>query len=191
MKKRIARRAAQKILASALVLTTAAGLAACSSAGANEKKAVATESTARVPQTTTGPEPITTAEQEWLRGLSKLQKRLEKTAFQGGVVTRDRLLSEAKAYDRCKKSLGAQPSERFQDPYDKARNACRGFHRAAAQLRIAAANADASGAVIAGTQEQRNFNRALERGTTYAGNSVNRMSSAVAKAEAIKDALPT
>ena len=68
---------------------------------------------------------------------------------------------------------------------------CRRFHRAAIQLRKAAATADASGAVVAGTQQQRDFNHALERGTAYAVNAVNRMSAAVAKAEAIRDTLPS
>jgi hypothetical protein len=44
---------------------------------------------------------------------------------------------------------------------------------------------------VAGTQQQRDFNHALERGTAYAVNAVNRMSAAVAKAEAIRDTLPS
>ena len=45
--------------------------------------------------------------------------------------------------------------------------------------------------VVAGTQQQRDFNHALERGTAHAGNAVNRMSAAIAKAEAIRDTLPS
>jgi hypothetical protein len=44
---------------------------------------------------------------------------------------------------------------------------------------------------VAGTQQQRDFNHALERGTAHAGNAVNRMSAAIAKAEAIRDTLPS
>jgi hypothetical protein len=72
-----------------------------------------------------------------------------------------------------------------------ATSACRKFRNAAVQLRVAAANVDASGAVIAGTAEEQNFNKAFERANAYAGNAVNRFSAAVARAKTIRDSLPS
>jgi TolA-binding protein len=185
------RRVLRTAIGAALLAATASSLVACSAGGKAASSTETGTSTAAAAPTTTGPEPITAQEEEWIHDLTKLQKRLEKTAFQGGVITRSRLLSEARAYDRCKSSLGAEPSTRFHKPYELAKNACRRFHKAAVQLRKAAAAADASGAVVAGTEQQRIFDRAIERGTANAGNAVNRMSDAVARAEAVKESLPS
>jgi hypothetical protein len=40
------------------------------------------------------------------------------------VITRSRLLSEAKAYDRCKSTLRPEPSARFHAPHAIAKKAC-------------------------------------------------------------------
>jgi hypothetical protein len=187
-----------RIAVTAAALLTAATLpAACTSEGTADV-APATSSTTTVSETTTAPEaatttapePITTEEKEWVGTLHRLKKRLQKTVFQGGVVTQARLLSDARIYAGCAKSLGSPPSARFARAHGTAKTACRQFRKAAAQLRTAAANVDASGAVVAGTPQEDAFNRAFERGNAYAGNALNKISKAVTRAEAIRDALP-
>lgn len=181
------------VLSGACSLTAAAVLVACSSGGTTGASATtAPPSTATTAtETTTAPEPITAEEEEWVRALHKLQKQLEKTVFRSGVVTERQLLSDAKVYDGCRKSLAKAPTARFSQPYEIAKKACRQLHEAAAQLRTAAANLDSSGAVIAGTAEEDNFNRAFKRGNALTGNAVNKMSRAVAKADAVRDRLPS
>ncbi len=137
------------------------------------------------------PLPITAEEKEWVDGLTKLQKRLERRALRGGVVTRSRLLSDARLYDSCKRLVGTEPSARFDVAHRIARKACGRFHKAAIELRTAARNLDANSAIVSGTPQERNFNRAFGRGFNYAGNGVDQMLTAVEKAEAVKDALPS
>jgi len=152
-----------------------------------------TPSTTSAPSETTtesAPEPITADEEQWVAALMKLQKRLEKTAFRSGVVTHARLLSDAKIYRGCNKQLGTEPSERFAPAFAAAARACRQFRKAGIQLDRAASNMDVSlGGVVAGTPQERAFNRAFGRGTEAAGNAVNTMSTAVSKAQAIQASL--
>jgi hypothetical protein len=181
--------------AAAGLATAAILLAACSTSTSNKTEAGATTpaptTTAAAAPTTTEPEPISAEEEEWVRGLHKLKKRLRKAAFQSGVVTRSRMLAQARVFGSCRKPLRHAPSARFERPYDIARKACDLFRKAEAELTEAAANVDASGAVLAGSPEETNFNRAFERANAHAGNAVNRMSVAVAKADAIRDSLPS
>lgn len=151
-----------------------------------------TGSTTTAPETTTEalPEPITAEEEQWVASLATLQKRLEKVVLRAGVVTHARLVSDSKIYRSCKKRLGAEPSERFAPAYAAALQACRQFRKAGVQLAKAASNMDVElGGVVAGTPEEREFNRAFGRGTEAAGTAVNTMSSAVAQAEQIQASL--
>jgi hypothetical protein len=186
-----------RIAVTAAALLTAAALPAACTTGGTADVAPATSSTTTVSETTTAPEPVTTApepitteEKEWVGTLHSVKKRLQKTLFQGGVVTQARLLSDARIYAGCAKSLDNRPSARFARAHDTAKTACRQFRKAAAQFRTAAANVDASGAVMAGTPQEDAFNRAFERGNAYAGNALNKLSKAVTRAGAIREALP-
>jgi hypothetical protein len=176
------------LLAGALT-AGAISLAACNSA--TTEGAPTTTAPASLGQTTISPEPITPEEDAWVRRVTKLEKRLEKTALRGGVVTQSLMRSQAKAFTACSKGLGSKPSPRFAQPFAEAESACRKFRKAAVELRIASANVDASGAVVAGTAAEDNFNKAFERANAYAGNAVNRLSAAVAKAKSIRDSLPS
>lgn len=184
-------------LTAASLLTAAAILGACSTGGTEASAPTTTSPAATAPETTaavettTAPGPITAEEQAWVRSLHKLQKRLEKTVFHSGVVTERRLLYEASVYDHCRKLLDKAPSARFAKPHAIAEKACEKFDRAAVELVEAAENLDASGAVVAGSPEEDRFNRAFGRGTTLAGNAVNKMSAAVTKADAIRNKLPS
>jgi hypothetical protein len=80
----------------------AGALAACSTA-TTEGASATTTAPATPAQTTTGPEPVTPAEAAWIRCVTKLEKRLEKTALRGGVVTPSLMLSQAKAFAACRK----------------------------------------------------------------------------------------
>jgi hypothetical protein len=182
----------RRALSAAFLVTAAVVLVACSSGGTNGASATTTPPpTTTQAETTTGPEPITAEEEAWVRSLHKLQKHLEKTVFRSGVVTERSLLYEASVYDVCRKSVGKAPSARFAKPHAIAANACERFDRAAAELVEAAENLDAGGGVVAGTPEEDRFNRAFGRGTTLAGNAVNKMSAAVTKADAIRNKLPS
>jgi hypothetical protein len=169
-------------------------VAACSSGG-DEKAAPTTTAptTAAASQTSTetAPEPITAEEERWVPRLSKLKKKLEKVAFRGGVITRARLLSEAKVYRMCRKRLGTLPSERFRPAYRAAVKACRQFGNAATQSAKAAGLLGIGGGVEAGTPQERAFERALDRTIEAAGNGVNTMLRAVEKAQEIRATLPT
>ena len=154
------------------LLTAAVVLGACS-AGNTEASAPTTippvATASETTETTTGPEPITAEEEAWVRSL----------------------LYEASVYDVCRKSVGKAPSARFAKPHAIAAKACERFDRAAAELVEAAENLDAGGGVVAGTPEEDRFNRTFGRGTTLAGNAVNKMSAAVTKADAIRNKLPS
>jgi hypothetical protein len=180
------RREARNVLAAAVLVPLAIALSGCSSRQTEE--AASTVPAETTVATTTGPAPVTSEETAWVRHLAKVEKQLEKTALLGGVVTRSRMLAQAKVFAACRKRLEA-PSSRFEKPFAMAKGACRKFHKAAVQLRVAAANVDASGAVVAGTAEEQNFNRAFERANAHAGNAVNRFSAAVARAKTIRDSL--
>jgi hypothetical protein len=185
-----------RVVLVAALTAGAISLSACSSESREEAPAATTTVThttqaADPGPTTTGPEPISTEEKEWVRDLSKLERRLEKTAYRGGYITRSRMLADAKVYGSCKRGLRRAPSERFARPYEIAVNACEKFKKAAAELKTAAANVDSSGAVVVGTAAEENFNRAFEHANKHAGNAVNRLSAAVAKAKAIRGSLPT
>ena len=182
-------RAARSFLVTAALVPVATASSGCSSKAGEQAGSTA----AAVPTvaTTTGPAPVTAEEVAWVRDLARIGKHLEKTAFQGGVVTRSRMLAQAKVFAACKKRLDEAPSLRFESPFAKAKSACRKFHKAAGQLRVAAANVDAGGAVLAGSAEEQRFNRAFERANAFAGNAVNRFSVAVTRAKAIRDSLPS
>jgi hypothetical protein len=182
-------REARSVLVAGVLVALAIASSGCSSQQTEE--AASTTPAETTVATTTGPAPITAEETAWVRHLSKVEKHLEKTAFLGGVVTRSRMLAQAKVFAACRKRLEAAPSPRFERPFAKAKDACRTFRKAAVQLRVAAANVDASGAVIAGTAEEQNFDKAFERANANAGNAVNRFSAAVARAKAIRDSLPS
>jgi hypothetical protein len=184
------RRKARSVLAAGVLVPLAIALSGCSSRQAEEAASTAPAETTVAVATTTGPAPVTAEETAWVRHLAKVEKQLERTTLLGGVVTRSRMLAQAKGFAACRKRLEA-PSSRFEKPFAMAKGACRKFHKAAVQLRVAAANVDASGAVIAGTAEEQNFNRAFERANAHAGNAVNRFSAAVARAKTIRDSLPS
>jgi hypothetical protein len=184
-------REARGALVAAVLVPLAVVFSGCSSSPSEEAGSTAPAETTVAAATTTGPAPLTAEETAWVRHLGKVEKHLEKTAFLGGAVTRSRMLGQARVFAACRKRLGPAPSLRFDRPFAMAKNACRKFRKAAEQLRIAAANADASGAVIAGTAEEQNFNRAFERANAYAGNAVNRFSTAVLRAKTIRDSLPS
>jgi hypothetical protein len=178
------------VLLTGAIAAGATSLAACSTA-TTEGASATTTAPATPAETTTGPEPITPEEAAWVNRVTKLEKRLEKTTLRGGIVTQSLMLSQAKTFATCKKRLGRVPSSRFEHPFAVAQSACRKFRKAAAQLRIASANVDASGAVEAGTASEDNFNKAFERANAYAGNAVNRLSAAVVKTKMIRDSLPS
>ena len=184
-------REARGVLVAAVLVPLAVVLGGCSSSVGEEAGSTAPAETTVAVATTTGPAPVTAEETAWVRHLAKVEKSLEKTAFLGGVVTRSRMLGQAKIFAACRKRLAPPPSSRFDRPFTMAKSACRKFSKAAVQLRVAAANADAGGAVIAGTAEEQNFNKAFERANAYAGNGVNRLSAAVARAKIIRDSLPS
>ena len=173
-------------------------LSACSSGDDGDATPATTPSTTTgstttaPPEATTEdlPEPITAEEEQWVASLAKLQKRLEKVVFRAGVVTHARLVADSKVYRSCMTKLGTEPSERFAPAFAAAAKACRQFRKAGVQLAKAASNMDVDlGGVVAGSPEEREFNRAFGRGTEAAGNAVNTMSSAVAQAQEIQASL--
>jgi hypothetical protein len=92
------------------------------------------------------------------------------------------------ALGACSRELRriGSPSDRLQPVNTIVKKACRTFDKGAKCFATAARVSDASGAVVAGTPEERTQNRALDCGFAAAGNGSNLLSDAENKGAEIK-----
>ena len=144
-----------------------------------------TESTTTEP-TTTEPQPLTSEEQAWLRQVNSYAGRLEKDWNREVTITHAVMRHWASLFGKCKTTLqDAGDPGRYAPAARVARRACAKLAKARAQIAIAVGASDSGGAVIAGTAEEDQFNRALDRFFELAGNALNDFGTAQEKAAAI------
>jgi hypothetical protein len=167
------------------ILVTAAALAAAVTAGCGghgEATDVASAPPARrtamteqldlhaVAVTKVAPEPITPAESAWLERVTTYE-RLDGDLTRGGRLTHAVMRRSIRVYAACTPMLAeAGEPGRFAPALPQVEHACARLTKAARLLRQAVAASDPGGAVVAGTPEERRFDRALNGSFEAAGN---------------------
>jgi hypothetical protein len=143
------------------------------------------ESTTTEP-TTTEPLPLTSEERAWARQANNYADRLEKDWNREVTITHAVMRHWASLFAKCKTTLReAGDPGRYAPAARVVRRACAKLAKARAQIAIAMGASDSGGAVIAGTAEEDQFNRALDRFFELAGNALNDLNTAREKAAAI------
>ena len=148
-----------------------------------------TTATTAAPTTTTIP-PLDAEELAWLKGVSAVRTKVEKS-FQtkgAGTVTRAIMVEwsrEMAAWSRQLRRLGT-PSDRLQPAYTLVRKVIRTYDKGAKCYARAAGAVSASGGVVVGTPEERIFNEAFDCGGAAEGNGTNLLNKAEAKGKELK-----
>ena len=150
--------------------------------------APATTTTA-APTTTTVP-PLNAKELAWLKGLSAVRTKVEKSFKARGTVqvTRAVLVESSNrlaAWSRQLRRLG-NPSDRLQPAYTLVRKVIRTYDKGAKCYARAAGAVSASGGVVVGTPEERIFEEAFDCGGAAEGNGTNLLNKADAKGKELK-----
>jgi hypothetical protein len=148
-----------------------------------------TTTTTAAPTTTTVP-PLNAKELAWLKALSRVRTKVEKSFEATGSmrVTRAILVESSDrlaAWSRQLRRMGA-PSDRLQPVYRLVRKVIRTYDKGAKCFARAARAVSAGGAVVAGTAEERIANKALDCGGAAEGNGANLLYKADAKGEDLK-----
>jgi hypothetical protein len=175
------------------LLVAGCGGQSANSVAASTSTSISTEAatSTTVAPTTTGPGPLTAKELAWLAAAKKLESRIEKSATETQVfITRAKLLSYARTLRACSSELRriGTPSARLLPVHALVKQACQQLDKGAKCYATAAGAVDAGGAVVAGSPQERIFNRASECGLAGQGNGLNLLVEAVAKGDAIKAA---
>ena len=145
--------------------------------------------TTAAPATTTVP-PLDAKELAWLKGVSGVRAKVEESFQAGGSgpVTRAIMLEHSRelaAWSRQLRRLGA-PSDRLQPVYALVRKVIRTYDKGAKCYARAAGAVSASGAVVAGTPEERIARESLDCADAAAGNGTNVLYKADAKGDDLK-----
>jgi len=146
-----------------------------------------TTSTTATPTATTDP-PMTAEELAWLNAITRLHKRMDKAIPQELSMTRAKMVQLGNALGACSRELRriGSPSDRLEPVYVIVKKACRTFDKGAKCFATAARVSDASGAVLAGSPEERTQNRATECGFAAHGDGSNLLVDAENKGAEIK-----
>ena len=187
------------------ILVTAAAVAAAVAAGCGgHEEATDTASAPQVPQsasteqidlhsaaaTTSAPEPITAAESAWRERVRAYATRLDADVSRSGRITHASMRRSARLYSGCAPMLErAGDPGRFAPVAPQVERACTRLAKAARLLGQAVEASDAGGAVVAGTPEEAQFNRALNGAFEAAGNAQYDLQTALEKAAAIETEL--
>lgn len=186
------------------ILVTAAAVAAAVAAGCGgHEEATDTASAPQVPQssteqielhaaaaTTDAPEPITAAEAAWRERVRAYATRLDADISRSGRITHASMRRSARLYSACAPMLErAGDPGRFAPLEPQVETACTRLAKAARLFGQAVAVSDAGGAVVAGTPEEAQFNRALNGAFEAAGNAQYALQRALEKAAAIETEL--
>jgi hypothetical protein len=147
-------------------------------------------STTTVAPTTTTVPPLDANERAWLKALSGVRTKVEKSFEAGGSgpVTRAMMLefsNQMAAWSRQLRRMGA-PSDRLQPAYALVRKVIRTYDKGAKCFARAARVVDASGAVRAGTPEERIVNEVMDCGGAAQGDGSNLLYKADAKGQELK-----
>jgi hypothetical protein len=182
-----------KILGATAVAAVALALvlSACGSKSRrNEEGAPTTAKQATTDVTTTSepePQPITAAEQRWLRQIERFGRRLDDEVGRGGVVTHSTMRREARVFLGCARVLDrAGDPGRFEPASRYAERACEGLKKAARFLEQAIASSETGGFVYAGSPDERRFEHALQAATEAAANGQYALQRAIGQAEEIE-----
>jgi hypothetical protein len=133
--------------------------------------------------------PMTAEELAWLTAITRLHKRIDKAFSSESVtLTRAKMVELGNALGACSRELRriGSPSDRLQPVYTIVKKACRTFDKGAKCFATAARVSDASGAVIAGSAEERTQRRATDCGFAASGNGSNLLADAESKGAEIK-----
>jgi hypothetical protein len=161
----------------------------CGGDSASSAAAPATTATTAAPTTTTIP-PLDAEELAWLKAVSGVRTKAEKSmqAEVGGQVTRAVLVESSRklaAWSRQLRQIGS-PSGRLQPAYTLVRRVIRTYDKGTKCFARAAGAVSASGAVVAGTPEERIFEEGWDCGYAAIGNGTNLLYKADAKGEELK-----
>lgn len=122
--------------------------------------------------------------------VTRLHEKMDKTLLEPGSVnlTRAKMTSYANTLRACSRELAriGSPGERLQPVYVIVKQACGTFDSGAKCWARAASVSMADGGVFAGSPEERTQARAIECGSTAAGNGTNLLSDADTKGKEIK-----
>jgi hypothetical protein len=168
---------------------SASPTAAPATTTATTTTAAPTTTTTAAPTTTTVP-PLNAKELAWLKALSGVRTKVEKSFEATGSVrvTRAILVESSNrlaAWSRQLRRMGA-PSDRLQPVYRLVRKVIRTYDKGAKCFATAARAVSASGAVVAGTPEERIANKAVDCAGAAEGNGANLLYKADAKGEELK-----
>jgi hypothetical protein len=147
-----------------------------------------TTATTVAPTTTTVP-PMTAKEVAWLNAIRKLHKKIDKPFLPSNLnMTRSKMVELGNALGACSRELRriGSPSDRLQPVNVVVKKACRTYDKGAQCFATAARVSDASGAVLAGSPEERTQQRAMDCGFAAQGNGGNLLDEAEAKAAVIE-----
>jgi hypothetical protein len=161
----------------------------CGGDSASPTAAPATTATTAAPTTTTVP-PLDAKELAWLKGVSAVRAKVEKSFKARGTVqvTRAVLVESSNrlaAWSRQLRRLG-NPSDRLQPAYTLVRKVIRTYDKGAKCYARAAGAVSASGGVVVGTPEERIFEEAFDCGGAAEGNGTNLLNKADAKGKELK-----
>jgi hypothetical protein len=170
-----------------LIACSGGGEATPTSAGTAPSTTTAPTTTATTTTTTTEPPPLTAEEQAWWRQINRYAARLEKDWFREEVaITHAVMRHWSSVFGKCRTTLEeAGDPGRYAPAARVVRRACAKLTKAKAHLAIAIDASDPAGAVIAGTPEEAQFNRALDRLTALASNALNDFTTAQDKVATI------
>jgi hypothetical protein len=151
--------------------------------------ATTTTATTAAPTTTTVP-PLNAEELAWLKAVSGVRAKVEKSfqAKGSGQVTRAIMVEYSKemaAWSRQLRQIGT-PSDRLQPAYTLVARVIRTYDKGAKCYARAAGAVSASGGVVVGTPEERIFNEAFDCGGAAEGNGTNLLNKADAKGKELK-----
>jgi hypothetical protein len=175
-------------LATLTLLTLLASGCGGDSASPTAASATTTATTA-APTTTTIP-PLDAKELAWLKGVSAVRTKVEKSfQTQGpGTVTRAIMVESSRemaAWSRQLRRLGT-PSDRLQPAYALVRRVIRTYDKGAKCYARAAGASSESGSVVAGTPQERIAREGLDCGGAAQGNGANLLYKADAKGDELK-----
>ena len=182
------RRSAARLTVTVLVVLLVGGCGGKTATSTAATQRSTTTATTVAPTTTTVP-PMTAKEVAWLNAIRKLHKKIDKPFLPSKLnMTRSKMVELGNALGACSRELRriGSPSDRLQPVNVAVKKACRTYDKGAQCFATAARVSDASGAVLAGSPEERTQQRAMDCGFAAQGNGGTLLDEAEAKAAVIE-----
>jgi hypothetical protein len=165
--------------AAAILVAAALGLGACSgdeeATPTSGAPTTAETSEGSTSPTTTGEAPLSAEEVAWWRAVNRYEKRLRKQWERSGItITQAVMRRWAALFGECRKAVKqAGDPGRYAPAARPVDRACARLGKAKDELAVAIASTDAGGAVVTGSAEQAQFDRALNKIFELVGNALN------------------